>query len=62
MIPGTRLFIEVEVLDDQSKWWPGTVEHWRQRGNRWEAWVRYSTGVGETRIGWFDAEVLRTRG
>lgn len=59
MIPETRLHLEVEVLADQGKWWPGTLEHWRQRNGRWEAWVRYSTGVGDTRIGWFAAEDLR---
>lgn len=59
MTPETRLFIEVEVLADQGRWWPGVVEHWRERGGRREGWVRYSTGVGETRIGWFDAGALR---
>ena len=58
MIPTTRLGIDVEVNVDDV-WWPGHVEHWRQRSGRWEAWVRYSTGVGETRIGWFDSDFVR---
>lgn len=60
MTPGTRLGIEVEVHANEDRWWPGHLEHWRQRdGGRWEAWVRYSTGVGETRLGWFDAGDVR---
>ncbi len=61
MTPGPRLNIEVEVHAHEGRWWPGSLEHWRQRDGRWEAWVRYSTGVGETRIGWFDAGDLRQR-
>jgi hypothetical protein len=61
MIPTTRLGIEVEVNVDET-WWPGHLEHWRQSSGRWEAWIRYSTGVGETRIGWFDAEAVRRVG
>ena len=52
MIPETRLGIEVEVLADEGRWWPGTLEHWWQRAGRWEGWVWYKTGPGETRIGW----------
>ena len=58
MIPTTRLGIDVEVHVDEA-WWPGQLEHWRQKGGRWEAWVRYSTGLAETRIGWFDADAVR---
>ena len=58
MIPTTRLGIDVDVCVDGT-WWPGHVEHWRQVRGQWEAWVRYSTGVGETRIGWFDSDALR---
>jgi hypothetical protein len=39
MIPATRLGIEVEVLVD-GRWWPGTLEHWRRNGDRWEGWER----------------------
>lgn len=58
MLPTNRLAIEVEVCVDGT-WWPGDLEHWRQTDDRWEGWVRYSTGVGETRIGWFAAELIR---
>ena len=59
MTPHTRLGIEVEVPADDGHWWPGFLEHWRQRDGHWEGWVRYSTGVGQTHIGWFPAEELR---
>lgn len=59
MTPGSRLDLEVEVRALEGRWWPGWVEHWRQRDGRWEAWVRYSTGVGEMRIGWFRAADVR---
>ena len=45
-IPETRLGIEVEVLANEGRWWPGTLEHWRRRGDRWQGWVWYTTGVG----------------
>lgn len=58
MTPTTRLGIDVEVLVDDT-WWSGTLEHWRQRDGRWEGWVRYSTGVGENRLGWYDQKLVR---
>ena len=59
MTPENRLGLDVEVYANEGRWWPGHLEHWRQVDGRWEAWVRYSTGVGETRIGWFAAEDVR---
>lgn len=58
MTPENRLDIAVEVLVD-GVWWPGWLEHRRQRDGVWEAWVRYTTGVGQTRVGWFGYDVLR---
>ena len=58
MTPSTRLDIEVEVLFDDV-WWPGSLEHWRKAGDRWEGRLRWSTGVGQNRLGWFDQELLR---
>lgn len=58
MTPETRLDIDVEVLVDDT-WWPGVLEHRRQADDRWEGFVRWSTGPGENRIGWYDYEQLR---
>lgn len=58
MTPATRLDVDVEVLVNDT-WWPGVLEHRRQAGDRWEGFVRWSTGPGETRIGWYDCEQLR---
>lgn len=58
MTPTTRLDTDVEVHVDDT-WWPGTLEHWRQRDDRWEGWVRYSTGIGQTRIGWYGRMDIR---
>jgi hypothetical protein len=53
MLPSERLDIEVEVYIDTT-WWPGTLEHRRRgRDGGWEGYVRWSTGPGETRVGWF---------
>jgi hypothetical protein len=53
MLPTTCLGLDVEVLVDGA-WRPGVLEYWRQRDGRREGWVRWSTGPGETRIGWYD--------
>lgn len=59
MLPTGRLWIDVEVrVEDQ--WHPGTLEHRRQAPDGgWQAFVRWSTGPGENRIGWFDYDQLR---
>jgi hypothetical protein len=59
LLPTERLWIDVEVrVGDQ--WHPGTLEHRRQtREGDWEGFVRWSTGPGENRIGWFDYANLR---
>lgn len=59
MTPENRLDVAVEVLIDDH-WHPGTLEHRRQRGEVWEGFVRWSTGPGETRIGWYPREQVRT--
>lgn len=48
----------VEVLLDDGRRVEGWLEAWRQDGDGWRGWVRYSTGVAETRLGWFTAERL----
>jgi hypothetical protein len=59
MTPETRLHVDVEVLADRGQWWPAVIEHVRERGGQREAWVRYSTGVDELRLGWFGLDKLR---
>jgi hypothetical protein len=54
MVPGTRLDLEVEVLHVDGRWYPGFLEHWRQRDGTWQGYVRYSVAVGQQHIGWFD--------
>lgn len=49
LTPETRLYIVVEVFAG-GKGWPGAVEHWRERDGRRQAWVRYTTGVGKSRL------------
>lgn len=58
MTPMTRLGYDVEVLVGGA-WWPGVLEHWRRRDNSWQGWVRWSTGPGETRIGWYNQDRIR---
>jgi hypothetical protein len=56
------------VRPDRERWpeyadqeWPGLVGAWRRKADRWEAWVQFRTGMGETRGGWFDAGQVRER-
>jgi hypothetical protein len=59
MLPTERLWIDVEVRV-RDGWQPGTLEHRRQtRAGDWQGFVRWSTGPGENRIGWFDYEHIR---
>lgn len=58
MTPETRLDIEVEVLVDGT-WWPGFLEHRRQRDGRWEGFVRWTRGPGLNHLGWYDYDDLR---
>lgn len=52
----------VLVLHDDGDWYPGMCEGWvRDEDGVWRASVRYSTGVGESRIRIVPAERV-TRG
>lgn len=59
MAPANRLDVPVEVHVDGQRL-PGFLEHRRRRGETWEGFVRWSTAPGETRIGWFGYDDLRT--
>lgn len=58
MTPTTRLDIFVQVRAN-GEWHEGFLEHWRRCGDRWEGFVRYTVGVGQTHIRWFDQDNLR---
>ena len=58
MTPATCLDVDVEILIDDT-WWPGTLEHRRPAVDSWEGFVRWSTGPGQNRIGWYPYEQLR---
>ena len=49
---------EVEVLREGT-WRPGFLEHWRKDGDRWEADVRYTVGIGQTHVAWVDENMVR---
>jgi len=49
----------VRVLVD-DRWWDGDLEAYRRESDgRWLGWVRWSEGMGATRIGWFGEEQLQ---
>ena len=62
MLPSEALEVEVGVCPDPADgtWWPGYLEP-RRRNSEGdsEGFVRYSTGPGQNRIGWFGYDVLR---
>ncbi len=47
-----------EVLLEDARRVEGWLEAWRQEGDGWRGWVRYSTGLGGTRVGWFHRRQL----
>ena len=59
MTPANRLDVPVEALVE-GVWHPGFLEHRRRRGDTWEGFVRLTEAPGETRIGWFGYDELRT--
>lgn len=48
----------VEVLVEGS-WLAGELEAYRRDRETWRGWVRWSTGIGENRLDWFDQRQLR---
>lgn len=60
MTPETRLDIPLQVLVD-GVWHDGFLEHWRKRGDRWEGYIRWTTGVGAIFIRWIDQDEIRRR-
>ncbi len=43
----------VEVLLDDGRRVEGWLEAWRKDRDGWRGFVRCSTGLAETRLGWF---------
>jgi len=58
MLPTNRVDLDVEVHVD-CHWWFGVLEHRRKVQDHWQGFVRWSTGPGENRIGWYDYKHLR---
>lgn len=44
----------VWVQHEDGRWCEGWLEGWREDQRGWVGFVRYSTGIGETRLGSFD--------
>lgn len=68
MLPGNSANVPVEVLhrasgfgeDTEDGWFPGFIEHRRRNAaGEWEAYVRYTRGVGEQYVGWFGYDRIR---
>lgn len=51
--------IDVKVLHDDGSWYPGGLEHWREDGERWTGYVRYTVGLDATHIAWVDQNHIR---
>ena len=51
---------DVEVQTDDGLWHPGRLQAYRQVEGVWSAFVRYSTGPGENRLGWFEEPRIRS--
>src|SRR4051794_12580769 len=45
---------EVQVQHRDDRWYPGWLEAYRQDDGVWSGYVRYTTGLAETPIGWFE--------
>ena len=48
----------VRVLLEDGRQVDGWLEAWRKDPDGWRGWVRHSTGVGETYVGWFGEDQL----
>ena len=52
----------VWVLLEDGRQVEGWLEAWREDRDGWRGWVRYSTGLAETRVGWFREDRLTPAG
>src|SRR4051794_12540077 len=50
---------EVEVQWDDDRWYPGWLEVWRRVAGEWSGSVCFTTGIGETRVGFVPADRIR---
>jgi hypothetical protein len=48
----------VRVLLEDGRRVEGWLEAWREDRDGWRGWVRYSTGLAETRVAWFAEDRL----
>ena len=49
----------VQVRLDDGLWVDGMLEAERKVEGVWQGWVRYSTGLSDTYIGWFEEPRIR---
>ena len=52
----------VQVRLDDGLWVDGTLEAERKVEGVWQGWVRYSTAVAATYVGWFEEPRIRSSG
>jgi hypothetical protein len=50
---------EVHVQHSDGLWYPGLLEAYRDVSGVWEGYVSYSTGSGETQLGWFEEHRIK---
>ena len=48
----------VQVFVDDT-WWDGDLEAYDRQDGVWSGYVRWSEGVGQTRLGWFTQDQIR---
>jgi len=54
--PDDTRSVEVEW---EGHWYVGELQACRRQAEEWSGWVRFTTGVSETRIGWFPQHRIR---
>ena len=52
----------VRVRFEDGRQVDGWLEAWRKDPDGWRGRVRYSTGLAETRLGWFGADRIMREG
>lgn len=57
--PGDTRTVEVEW---DGSWYKGELQAYRRVDGQWSGWVRFTTGLAETRIDWFPEDRIREAG
>jgi hypothetical protein len=56
--PAREFAVDVKILHEGT-WFNGILDHWRDEGARLTGHVRWSSGPGQLRIGWYDKAQIR---